>query len=115
EAESLHSRIEPEFFDIQDFAGPLDFWQKIATWQNWYNLQRKNSSRGWRSPAENLRAVEPRRDLAIFLLAPVHVDTLLGAQSADHVPAHPGGRLDRAGAAAIIRRRPQGLPAVRSA
>ena len=31
EAESLHSRIEPEFFDIEDFAGPFDFWNKIAT------------------------------------------------------------------------------------
>ncbi len=89
EAESLHSRIEPEFFDIEDFASPLDFWQKIATWQNWYNLQRKNSSRDWRSPAQNLRAIQPDCDLGIFLLPPLHVDTLLDAQSGDHVPAQP--------------------------
>jgi transposase len=89
EAESLHSRIEPEFFDIQDFAGPIDFWHKIATWQNWYNLRRKNSSRGWRSPAENLRELQPERDLAIFLLPPVHVDTLLQPQGGYHVPAQP--------------------------
>jgi len=89
EAESLHSRIDPEFFDIQDLAGPLDFWQKIATWQNWYNLRRKNSSRGKRSPAENLREVEPKRDLAIFLLPPIHVDTLLAVEGGYDVPAHP--------------------------
>jgi len=97
EAESLHSRIEPEFFDIQDFAGPLDFWQKIATWQNWYNLRRKNSSRGWRSPAENLREIEPDRDLAIFLLPPVHVDTLLAAQGGYDVPVDPENALRAAG------------------
>ena len=92
EVESLHSRIEPEFFDIQDFAGPLDFWQKIATWQNWYNLRRKNSSRRWRSPAENLREIEPERDHAIFLLPPVHVDTLLAAQGGYDVPVDPDRR-----------------------
>jgi len=89
EVESLHSRIEPEFFDIEDFAGPFDFWNKIATWQNWYNLQRKNRSRGWKCPAENLRELEPRRDLAIFLLPPLHVDTLLAAQGGYHVPVDP--------------------------
>ncbi len=89
EAESLHSRIEPEFFDIQDFAGPIDFWHKIATWQNWYNLQRKNRSRGWKCPAENLREIQPRRDLAIFLLPPLHVDILLAAQGGYDVPVDP--------------------------
>ena len=89
EAESLHARIEPEFFDIEDFADPLDFWQKIATWQNNYNFKRKNSSRGWKSPAENLREIEPQRDLAIFLLPPLHVDTLLAAQGGYHVPVDP--------------------------
>ena len=89
EVESLHSRIEPEFFDIEDFAGPHDFWHRIATWQNWYNLRRKNSSRGWRSPAENLREIEPERDLAIFLLFPVHVDILLAAQGGYDVPVDP--------------------------
>jgi len=91
EVESLHSRIEPEFFDIQHFAGPLDFWQKIATWQTWYNLRRKNRSRGWRCPAETLRELEPHRDPAIFLLPPLHVDTLLAPQGGDHVPVDPGG------------------------
>jgi hypothetical protein len=89
EAESLHSRIEPEFFDIHDFAGPFDFWCKIATWQNWYNLRRKNSSRDGKAPADTLRELEPSRDLAIFLLPPVHVDILLAAQGGDYLPAHP--------------------------
>jgi len=89
EVESLHSRIEPEFFDIEDFAGPHDFWHKIATWQNWYNLRRKNRSRGWKCPAENLREIEPQRDLAIFLLPPLHVDILLAAQGGYHVPVDP--------------------------
>ena len=103
EVESLHSRIEPEFFDIEDFFGPHDFWHKIATWQNWYNLRRKNSSRGWRSPAENLRELEPQRDSAIFLLPPVHVDTLLAAQGGDHVPVDPADR-PRTAAASCLRR-----------
>jgi len=90
EVESLHSRIEPEFFDLEDFAGPLDFWQKITTWQNAYNLIRKNSGREWRSPAETLRLLQPDRDLGIFLLPPAHIDTLLLPEGGYHVPAHPG-------------------------
>ena len=95
EAESLHSRIEPEFFDIEDFFGPHDFWHRIATWQNWYNLRRKNRSRGWKCPAENLREIEPQRDRAIFLLPPVHVDILLAAQGGYHVPVDPVQRPGR--------------------
>ena len=95
EVESLHSRIEPEFFDIENFACPFDFWNKIATWQNWYNLRRKNRSRGWKCPAENLRELQPQRDLAIFLLPPLHVDTLLAAQGGDHVPVDPAGGVPR--------------------
>ena len=104
EVESLHSRIEPEFFDIQDFTGPLDFWLKIATWQNWYNLQRKNRSRQWKAPAQTLHQLEPQRDLAIFLLPPIHVDILLAAQGGDYVPVDPERAL--ALAAATPRRPP---------
>ena len=89
EVESLHSRIEPEFFDIEDFDSPLDFWHKIATWQNSYNLRRKNSSRDWKAPAETLRELQPNRDLAIFLLPPVHVDILLDDPGGYYLPAHP--------------------------
>lgn len=87
EAESLHSRIEPEFFDIEHFANHADFWQKIATWQNHYNLKRKNSGRDWLCPRQILNQIEPERDTAIFLLPPVHVDTLLTTQGGYHVPA----------------------------
>ena len=90
EAESLHSRIEPEFFDIEHFDGPLDFWHKVATWQNSYNLRRKNSSRDWKAPADTLRELQPGRDLAIFLFAPVHVDILLDDPGGYYLPAHPG-------------------------
>lgn len=92
EVESLHSRIEPEFFDIEDFASPLDFWHKIATWQNRYNLQRKNGSRGWRSPADTLAELQPDRDRAIFLLPPIHVDILLADPGGYYLPAHPAPR-----------------------
>ncbi|MFH1732541.1 MAG: hypothetical protein ABIF82_12950, partial [Planctomycetota bacterium] len=79
----------PEFFDIEDFAGPFDFWQKIATWQNRDNLRRKNRSREWRSPAETLRQLQPDRDLAIFLLPPIHVDILLADPGGYYLPVHP--------------------------
>jgi len=94
-AASDPSSSTSEFFDIEDFFGPHDFWHKIATWQNGYDLRRKNRSRGWTCPAENLREIEPRRDLAIFLLPPVHVDILLAAQGGYPVPVDPGSASGR--------------------
>ena len=52
DVETVHSTIEGEFFDAQCFTNRADFFAKVATYQLWYNVARKNSSRGWRSPLE---------------------------------------------------------------
>jgi transposase len=105
EVESLHALIENEFFDIEDFTGPTDFWRKVSTYQAWFNLLRKNSYRGWNSPWDILKELDdaPDYDPTIFLLPPVHIDTLLPRHLAHHVPARPVLRRRRLRAARMSR------------
>src|ERR1051326_3196227 len=44
DVESVHAAIEGEFFDAQRFTSRADFFAKVATYQLWYNVARRNSS-----------------------------------------------------------------------
>ena len=95
DVESAHATIEAEFFDAETFRSRGDFFGKIATYQHWFNLARKNRSRGWRSPADILREKAPSLSPKIFLLPPVALETLLPASRSpppsggQHVPGSP--------------------------
>lgn len=89
DVESVHATIEGEFFDAQVFTSRADFFAKVATYQLWYNVARKNSSRQWKSPAELLAAKAPRISPKIFLLHPLPLETLLAAPGGHDVPGPP--------------------------
>ena len=89
DVESVHATIEGEFFDAQVFTGRADFFAKVATYQLWYNVARKNSSRGWKSPAELLAQKALRISPKIFLLHPLALETLFAAQGGHDVPGPP--------------------------
>ena len=90
DVETVHSTIEGEFFDAHVFASRADFFAKIATYQLWYNVARKNSSRGWKSPVDLLSEKAPQLSPKIFLLHPLPLELLLTPQGGHHVPGHPG-------------------------
>ena len=46
--------IEAELFDAQVFSSKNDFFAKTGLYQLWFNAARKNSSRGYKSPADLL-------------------------------------------------------------
>lgn len=75
DVESSHARIEEELFDLEIFRSRRDFFEKITTYQNWWNFARKNYSKGKRTPAEILEeeGINP-----LFLLRnPEDLDALL--------------------------------------
>jgi len=96
DVESIHSTIEPEFYDIERFADRRDFLQKATTYQLWYNVARKNSSRQWNSPLDLLHQKMPTLDAGILFLHPVNLGWLWLSQNsrhppvAHHLPARPG-------------------------
>jgi hypothetical protein len=75
DVESVHT-IETELFDAQVFSSKANFFAKTTTYQLWYNAARKNSSRGYKSPADLLATKAPTLSPRIFLLHPIPLESL---------------------------------------
>lgn len=74
DVESLHERIEPEFFDLEHFADRKEFFAKATAWQLWWNTTRTNSYRRNRSPDQILLETKPQRDFKTWLLPAIDLD-----------------------------------------
>ena len=86
DVESVQATIETELFDAQVFSSKADFFAKTATYQLWYNAARKNSARGYKSPADLLALKAPQISPKIFLLHPIPLESLLSQQGGHDVP-----------------------------
>jgi len=71
DVETVHATIEDEFFDLERFESREDFLRKVTTYQHWYNLSRKNRSKGWKTPAEILEEKAPWITPAVLILSPI--------------------------------------------
>jgi hypothetical protein len=95
DVESSHATIEPEFFDLETFAGPAHFLAAITTYQHFFNFARKNRSRRDQTPAALLAARSPNIDPRVLLLPPI----LLDAPPGQHLSGPPAifpGEISRA-------------------
>lgn len=91
DVESVHATIETEFFDIEYFTSRNDFFAKVSTYQLFYNLSRRNGSRGYRSPLTILHERDPTLETRLLMLLPCDLDrTLRTAQVGHHVPGLTG-------------------------
>ena len=99
DVESLHGLIEPEFFDIERFAGRALFFAKASAWQLWFNTTRENGYKGLRTPDQILRETRPDRSPNVWLLGALDLDDLLARRAQRtldqkprgyHLPALPG-------------------------
>jgi transposase len=86
DVESFHAHEETEFFDIESFASTADFWAKITTYQDYWNLARPNSYKANQTPLEILRDCAPQISPRALLLPPVNLDTLLPSHLGQDVP-----------------------------
>lgn len=71
DVETVHATIEDEFFNLESFDSREDFLRKVTTYQHWYNLSRKNRSKGWRTPLDILNEKDPRMSPAVLMLSPI--------------------------------------------
>ena len=76
DVETVHSTIEDEFYDIENFEGIKDFHQRVASYQAWYNLVRENMNKDYMSPWQIIKKVKPKMDLELVRLPPVMLDWL---------------------------------------
>jgi transposase len=72
DVESSHGSIEQELFDLETFRSRYDFFQKIHTYQLWWNFARPNFSKNAKTPAQILQnhGLDPR----LLLLKPLDLD-----------------------------------------
>ena len=76
DVETVHSTIEDEFYDIENFESIKDFHQRTASYQAWYNLIRPNSNKDDKCPWQIIKKVRPKMNLEIARLPPVMLDWL---------------------------------------
>ena len=95
DVETLHHRIEAEFFDLETFRDHTEFFAKASAWQLWWNSTRKNLYKGKRSPDDILLQDAPKRDPAVWLIPAIDLDKALREKlgiGGYYVPALPGLR-----------------------
>lgn len=89
DVESFHFHEEPEFFNIESFENRDDFFRKITTYQNYWNLARLNFYKGGKkgiTPLEVLTQHAPDISPEVLLLPPVDLDNLLASGVGHDVP-----------------------------
>ncbi len=77
DVETVHNTIEFEFFDIETFSSRETFFDKATTYGLYYNLLRKNSNRGDRSPLDTLKESGEKINPAVLTLPALDLDKLL--------------------------------------
>ena len=77
DVETVHSLMETEFYEIEDFRDRPDFLTKATDYNRWFNLARKNSGKEDQTPWQLVRQKHPKAHPLLALLAPVFLDELL--------------------------------------
>jgi transposase len=76
DVETVHSTIETEFFDLENFANIKDFHQRVASFQAHYNIVRENSYKDFKSPWQIIKKLKPKTTIELVRLPPVMLDWL---------------------------------------
>jgi len=74
DVETVHSTIELEFFDLENFEGLKDFHSRVASYQAGYNIIRENSHKSFKSPWQIIREIKPDMDIELVRLPPIMLD-----------------------------------------
>lgn len=86
DVETVHERIEAEFFDLERFQSREEFFRKASAWQLWWNTTRENGYKKNRTPDQILLEEEPERKPSIWFIPALDLDRLMNAR-ADHALA----------------------------
>ena len=73
DVETVHRLIEDEFFDLETFSSPADFWAKVTTYWHYFNLVRPNRGKEWQSPLQILHKQAPALVGAVLNWQPLNL------------------------------------------
>lgn len=77
DVETIHNLMELEFYEIESFTSRLDFMQKAACYQLFFNLHRPNSYKEHKTPWQLIQEKNPDFDKRLLMIPPVDLDQLL--------------------------------------
>jgi transposase len=76
DVETFHRLVEDEFFLIEPFSSKDNFKMKITSYLLYFNLVRKNSYKGWKSPWEIIQDKNKNIKKSIVMLPPIFLDEI---------------------------------------
>jgi len=83
DVETVHSLIETEFYEIEDFTSRNNFMEKANTYQLFFNLERPNTYKEGKSPWQLAQDKRPDIPIEALMLPPVDLDALLNKKLAN--------------------------------
>ena len=75
--ETIHNLMELEFYEIESFTNRLNFMQKAASYQMFFNLHRPNSYKEHKTPWQLIQEKNPNFDKRLLMIPPIDLDQLL--------------------------------------
>lgn len=82
DVETVHDIIEREFFELETFTSRQDFFNKVYSYQLFFNLERPNSYKEGKTPWQLAKDKVPDLDQQVLMIPPVDLDALLAQKSA---------------------------------
>jgi transposase len=76
DVETVHRIIEDELYEVESFTDRQDFLKKTTLYNLWFNIARKNTYKGNKTPWEIIRSKNPNLDPELPMLTPVFLDKL---------------------------------------
>ena len=77
DVETVHGIIEDEFYEIEAFSSPQAFLAKATQYVTWFNVARKNSYKGNKTPWEITHQRDPNISPKIAILPAMSLDEIL--------------------------------------
>lgn len=81
DVETVHDRIEDEFYCLETFKSRPDFLQKAAAYQDYFNLVRKNYHKGKKTPLDIIKERNPSLTSKTTQLSPLFLDETMYKKS----------------------------------
>lgn len=79
DVETIHNLMEMEFYEIEKFADRADFINKASTYQLFFNLERPNSYKEFKTPWQLAQEKNPDLDKRLLMTVAVDLDALLNS------------------------------------
>jgi transposase len=80
DVETVHNLVEVEFYEIEEFRDRAEFLDKAYSYQLFFNLERPNSYKEYKTPWQLAREKQPGLSKEIAMIPPVFIGDLMNKE-----------------------------------